>query len=213
MQIVLATDIFGETSWTQALVGKWREQGHQVLFVSPYAENFQFTGEAEAYAKFVEVGGFDTYCHKITAELQQEFTQVPDLYVGFSAGGAALWRVLSAVDSCSQNHLIAFYPGQIRHHLNLSPKITTSLVLPKLEQHFDLSSVIEYLVTKPEVNIIQNGKLHGYANPESDQYEPSASGKVFDLLCDVTKCATASSFSQATLLLSEDHKIVKPIER
>lgn len=213
MQIVLATDIFGETKWTQAIVVKWRKQGHQVLSVSPYEELLQFAGESEAYAQFTEAGGFDAYCHKITRLHQEKLMQSQALYIGFSAGGAALWRVLSEVESGTQSHLIAFYPGQIRHHLDLSPKVATSLVFPKQEQHFDLSPVIEYLVTKPEVNIIQNGKLHGYANPESDQYDQSASSKVFDLLCDVSKCANAASFSRASLLLSEDHKIVKSITR
>lgn len=213
MQILFATDIFGETEWTQSLVVKWREQGHQVLLVSPYNECFQFDGESAAYAKFIEVGGFEAYCKKIVALYQNKLMPAPELQIGFSAGGAALWCVLSEVSHINQSHLIAFYPGQIRHHLDTLPSVTTSLVLPKLEQHFDLSLIIEYLVTKPELNIIQNGKRHGYANPESEQYDQAASDKVFELLCDTSKCVNALSFSKAMLLLGEDHKLVKSIAK
>lgn len=190
MQIVFASDIFGFTPWTQRLTQHWLNIGYKVALFTPYSKAVDgaikdlalqaFSCEKQAYQAFSAEGGFEYYCDHIAASLPKPTE--PCLYLGFSAGGAALWRVLSQCSAAKTSHLLAFYPGQIRHHLTMLPPIATTLVLPQREEHFDLSVVIEYLVTKQQVNLIQNHCLHGYANPDSKNYNSSVSNALFDVL-------------------------------
>ena len=174
----------------------------------PYKQQFDFSGETQAYAKFTEHGGFDAYCDTLNKALANDLMAKPVLFVGFSAGGAALWKVLSERVGHTNSHLIAFYPGQIRRHLSKQPTVNTSIVFPKLEQHFDLSAVIEYLVTKPALNLIQNKFLHGYANPSSENYHSAASQAAMDVLCNIDVSSSAQKFCHAMTALQDEHKLL-----
>lgn len=208
MQIVLATDIFGVNNWTRAFVTMWKKQGYKAFAVTPYNHEFIFSGESEAYEKFNKEGGFEAYCSKLKRELAKSVRASPVLFIGFSAGGAALWKVLSEVEAHEKSHLIAYYPGQIRHHLVQQPNIVSSLIFPKLEQHFDLSQVIEYLVTKRNLNIVQNELLHGYANLYSEKYDKRASDELSKLLAQPDICLCPRRFSEALQSMTGEHKLI-----
>lgn len=208
MHVVLATDIFGESDWTLKLKRVFSDQGYQVSLVTPYEQRHTLQSEADAYALFTQYGGFDNYCEKIQQVVSAQL-DIPCLYLGFSAGAAGLWRVLADQVVSNQSHLLAFYPGQIRHHLDLTPSVATSIVFPKQEQHFDLSKVIEYLVTKPKLNLIQNKLQHGYANPSSDNYNKEASDELMRLL-STSKCLLEpAQLITEVLKLNEQHKVIQ----
>jgi hypothetical protein len=82
------------------------------------------------------------------------------------------------------------------------------LVFPKLEQHFDLSAVIEYLVTKPELNVIQNSLLHGYANPYSGNYDFLASTELEELLSDVECYLNGNTLNGVIQKLHGAHQVL-----
>jgi len=206
MQIFLATDIFGQTAHVEMLTKGWQTAGHQVELISPSDMNEQFVDEASAYEAFSKSGGIEHYVERIKAGLTKYNLEIPIMFIGFSAGGAALWRALSDIETAVKSHLIAFYPGQIRHYLDLQPKLPSTLIFPRLEQHFDLTKVIEYLVTKPSVKVIQNEWLHGYANPQSKNYSQSDSETSLQLLTNVELCIEPESFSNGLTKLNASYR-------
>ncbi len=194
--VILTTDIFGQTQWCDNLLHSWQHQSADVVCISPYPPHFDidFQTESEAYQAFTNQGGIDTYVDKIHTTLSQALnTKINKqgykkvMAIGFSAGAAALWKVLSVSEIVSSNieHAIGFYPGQIRHYLDLQPNTHFSIIFPRAEKHFDLTPVIEHIVTKQNVNLIQVGFEHGYANPSSDGFNALASSELLRLLSDV----------------------------
>lgn len=208
MRVVLATDIFGQSDWTLKLERALLAQGYQVSLVTPYEQRHAWQSEADAYAMFTQDGGFDNYCEKIQHVVSAQLNS-PCLYLGFSAGAAGLWRTLADQVVSNKSHLLGFYPGQIRHYLDLMPSIATTMVFPKQEQHFDLSKVIEYLVTKPKLNLIQNKLQHGYANPSSDNYNKKASDQLMRLLSTSKSLLEPAQFITEVLKLNEQHKVIQ----
>lgn len=204
MKIVLVTDIFGTNEWILRLKYAWLEQNYNVKMVSPYDEQYEFQNETEAYETFTNLGGFDRYCEKLNKELSND----ANLYIGFSAGGAALWRCLKNINVKSSSHLIAFYPGQIRHYLDIEPSLDSTIVFPQSEQHFDLTKVIKHLVTKPKVKLIQNSLQHGYANPSSKNYNKNASEQLLVFLSESDNLTTSSQLSAKVLQLQNEHKAI-----
>lgn len=194
--VILATDIFGQTQWCDNLLDSWQQQSADVICINPYPPQYDiaFKNESEAYQAFTAQGGIDAYVDKIDTVISQTLKAEIDqkrykkvVAIGFSAGAAALWKVSALSETGGNNiqHVIGFYPGQIRHYLDLQPKPHFSIIFPRAEKHFDLTPVIEHIVTKQNVNSIQVGLEHGYANPSSDGFNALASTELLRLLCDV----------------------------
>jgi dienelactone hydrolase len=216
--LVLITDIFGETNWCQSLIQTWRAKGHNVICISPYIAPYDsltdvtlFANEEQAYQQFQLSGGIDSYAEKVEQALQQATpeTNEPIICVGFSVGASALWQVaaMSFVKD-KVKHCIGFYPGQIRHSLELTPQIPFSLVFPESEDHFDVETVIQHLVTKQNVDVIQVGLKHGYANPQSDNFNDLASRELTQLLAQVLTQTLdePKSFMQQLSLQTHEYK-------
>jgi dienelactone hydrolase len=198
--LVLITDIFGETNWCQSLIQAWRAKGHNAMCISPYTAPYispndsltdvtLFANEEQAYQQFQLSGGMDSYAEKVEQALQQATpettpeTNEPIICLGFSAGASALWKVAAkSFDKVALTHCIGFYPGQIRHSLELTPLCPFTLVFPGSEDHFDVEAVIQHLVTKQNVGIVQVELKHGYANPQSDNFNDVASRELTELL-------------------------------
>ncbi|GHB74226.1 dienelactone hydrolase [Psychrosphaera saromensis] len=193
--LVLITDIFGETNWCQSLIQSWRAKGHNAMCLSPYINPYiatydsltdatLFANEEQAYQQFQLSGGIDKYAEKVEQALQQVTeTNEPIICVGFSAGASALWKVAAkSFDKVALTHCIGFYPGQIRHSLELTPLCPFTLVFPGSEDHFDVEAVIQHLVTKQNVGVVQVELKHGYANPQSDNFNEVASNELTELL-------------------------------
>jgi len=187
--LILVTDIFGETNWCQSLIQAWRSKGHNAMCISPYIAPYDsltdatlFANEQQAYKQFQLSGGMDSYADKVVQVLQQVTeTNEPITCVGFSAGASALWRV-SALNTITLTRCIGFYPGQIRYSLELTPLCPFTLVFPGSEDHFDVEAVIQHLVTKQNVDIVQVELKHGYANPQSNNFNDLACKEVTELL-------------------------------
>lgn len=197
--LVLITDIFGETNWCQSLIQAWRSKGHNAMCLSPYTDTDTaaydpltdvslFADEQQAYQQFQLSGGIEKYTEKVAHALQQikvEKNQ-PIICIGFSAGASALWKVAAESSNADKlTHCIGFYPSQIRHSLELTPLCPFTLVFPESEKHFDVEAVIQHLVTKQNVELVQVELKHGYANPSSDNFNEVASSELTELLAQV----------------------------
>lgn len=193
--IVFVTDIFGESSWTDNFSTSFSDSA-EFHVISPYSTRLDLADEKDAYQAFTVSGGIEAYVSKVKARLfsmPKEHT----LFIGFSAGAAALWKVLADNNVANENsHFIGLYPGQIRHYLDLEPQIDTSLIFPISEQHFDLTPVLSSLRGKANTRIWQNALQHGFVNPSSDNFHLQASQEVVGWCQNKDKLFTANAFSQ-----------------
>lgn len=169
MQIVLATDIFGLTSHVEVIAAHLRQKGQLGEIFSPFTGLQSFTDEETAYQFFLRAGGVEAYSEKIAAGLQA--VESPQVCVGFSAGAAALWRVLAQPGADNIERAILFYGSQIRDAAELQPQCETLLVFPAEEPHFSVPELIKRLQGRPGITCTQVPWQHGYMNRLSRNFD------------------------------------------
>ncbi|WDD97663.1 dienelactone hydrolase family protein [Thalassomonas actiniarum] len=186
MQTFIITDIFGVTDKLFAYRQQLERCGCRVQIIDPYqGEKQEFTSEQIAYQRFNLDCGFEAYVSQISAALADSSRE--KVILGFSVGAAAAYKALDKLSpGCAQEmvvrHLIGFYPGQIRHHLDINPRCPVTLVFPRNEQHFALDKVISCLTEKPRVCCIRTPFAHGFMNPLSVNYHQAAANHYFGQL-------------------------------
>lgn len=170
MEIVIAADIFGETRHLQQWSRTLADDETKVTIVSLDGEiNNDCIDESALYSKFVELGGVEAYSLKIVELLGSIDKDV--FIIGFSAGAAACWRALAEETNSNLQSFVGFYPGQIRHYLDLKATIDTHLIFPKQEKHFDLAPVVKSLKSDPLCRCYESPYNHGFMNPMSDGFD------------------------------------------
>lgn len=176
MNLVLVTDVFGITDGLLALSSQL-----DAVIVDPYAgAQMHFSDEAQAYAYFCEHVGIDTYLQLFSANLGQR--PAVTVAVGFSVGASVLWRYAANPVSGKLQRGYCFYGSQIRHSLNLVPKFPLQLILPKVEQHFNVAELAADLADCENLTIVKTEYLHGFMNQCSVNYDEQAQGQQLRLL-------------------------------
>jgi len=171
MHIVFVTDIFGQHAGLDEFIHSCKPATFSII--DPYqSARLTFTDEAQAYQTFLVLCGHQAYTQLIAEKIRQ-FTQ-PCIIIAFSAGASATWQALSATNTELMKHFIGFYPSQIRHHLHLTPYVSTQLFFPVHEKHFSVDDVIQALSEKPTVQCIKTNYLHGFLNPLSLNFDQSS---------------------------------------
>ncbi|WMO13773.1 dienelactone hydrolase family protein [Pseudoalteromonas piscicida] len=169
MAILIVTDIFGYTDHIDRFA---TSLGSGVQVLSPFIEEPNSVSESDCYELFLAQCGHRLYADKVSAAISE---YKPKLIIGFSAGGAAAWIALSEQGaSHSVEQLIAFYPSQIRNHLNIKPSCDVSIFFAQVESHFDVEPVIEQLKDKKGLDCIRTRYLHGFMNKLSGNYDEYA---------------------------------------
>jgi len=183
MHIVFVTDIFGQQTCLDEFIYSCRPVTFSII--DPYqTRKLTFIDEAEAYQTFLTQCGHQTFAQLI-AEKINLLTQ-PSIVIGFSAGASAIWQALSEINNDFVEHFIGFYPSQIRHHLHLTPNVTTQLFFPAHEKHFSVDEVIQSLSKKPTVECIKTNYLHGFLNPLSLNFDQTSSQYFIEKLSKIT---------------------------
>lgn len=170
MKLIFVSDIFGLTASLVELVNGIVLQNFEYQIIDPYAgEIKQFEDEKLAYAAFQASGGMQGYIQKLNSFI---LSYAPvDMIIGFSAGGAAAWKAIQNIDDKIVGRLIAFYPGQIRHFLDVTPVIPCELIFPESEAHFDVHEVIKILQPISSVSCERTIWQHGFMNPLSSGFD------------------------------------------
>jgi hypothetical protein len=158
---LIATDIFGETKQVKEFAGSLGEN-QTVKIVSPYQNQPVFCIEKLAYQHFCLVGGIDHYKNILRSTLLA--SSECKVIIGFSAGAAALYALLSEVELNKKPQIYLFYPSQIRHMLSLEPKINCNIIFPASEPHFDIKAVIDDLKRRSQIKIQHTHYQHGFMN-------------------------------------------------
>lgn len=169
MNILIASDIFGETAAHFTLCQQLALR-HNVTSVSPYRHTPpKFKTDAEAYSYFLASGGMEQYLNKISTLVNRATI---DIAIGFSAGGAAVWAGQHSLPTLKK--AIAFYPGQIRHYLEVQPIVPWHIVFAHYETHFDQNQIIDVLLPKTALSLYRAPYRHGFVNPDSQQFNHTA---------------------------------------
>jgi len=167
IKIVVVTDIFGQTKALDELVN---QLSGNICIVDPYKEvRLSFDDDQQAYEYFIQSGGMQAYITSLASNLK--LLKEPYLLIGFSAGAAAAWHYLAAADNYCRAAAL-FYGGQIRHYTGLEPLVETTLIHPKMEEHFDLKEIEAQISNQAKVNIVSTKYLHGFMNELSKGFNP-----------------------------------------
>lgn len=179
MNILLAADIFGNCPTFQRIITELSNTA-SVVSVTPYQNQVkQFASEDEAYDAFLSAGGMEEYIKRIhVISEQQQF----DVLIGFSAGGAAIWAAQTYFKHVQ--HAIAFYPGQLRHYLDVTPNTNWSLIFANHEKHFDQATIIEKVIQYQSVAACRSPFEHGFINCASNAFNQQASDHFIAMLKD-----------------------------
>lgn len=169
--VLVASDIFGISDALLTLVED-ANISEQAMLVSPYKlTHHRFKNEAHAYQCFVNEGGIEAYIVRLTKVVSTH----PEIkyVIGFSAGGAAMYRVMSHL-SAINIRLTLFYPRQIRYYLDKQPCCPCHIIFPESEKHFALPKVITALRPHSALTLEQNTYQHGFMNKDSTGFNQSA---------------------------------------
>ena len=168
--LLIASDIFGNSPETQIQANSLAKMLNiEVQIITPYYTEQRFEDENEAYGTFINAGGIDAYIAKIK---QFKKPEKVTYLLGFSAGAAALWCASNMFYKAKQQTLL--YPGQIRHYLDLSPQISTQVLLAKYEPTSCVATIAATLASKTMVIAQVTHHSHGFINPQSVGYDKCA---------------------------------------
>ncbi len=169
MNLLIATDIFGQSLHTDELRQQLAHTRNEVTVIDPYfGQRYNFIDEAAAYQHFSETLSIDEYAQELATHIAN--SNQPVTVLGFSAGATAAWAVAAQLTENTLIKMIGFYGSQIRYLDKLTPNCPCQLVFPKLEQHFNLQPLITNLQTKENVLCTSTPYLHGFMNPLSSNF-------------------------------------------
>jgi len=174
-----------------------------IHIIDPYqGENMNFENEEVAYSHFTEQVGLERYTqhlHSIlvlanktrlnkTSPATTQAVQSPidqSLYlnkqqqctkctvIGFSMGASALWTISNNND-INIDEAFYFYGSQIRHWMDINPKIKGTVILPISEPHFDVNALQIKLEEKNMLSVIRCDYHHGFMNENSTNFNQHA---------------------------------------
>jgi dienelactone hydrolase len=169
--VLFASDIFGISDAFLSLLEDV-DVSDIAIYDSPYLQpQIHFETEKQAYQCFQDNGGIDAYILRLTKRLKSH--ENIQHVVGFSAGAAALYKVMSNLPD-NNIHVTLFYPGQIRYFLDKHPNNPCHIIFPNTEPHFPLSEVIKVLKQQSQIQVEQNIYEHGFMNKNSTGFDQGA---------------------------------------
>ncbi len=173
MKILILTDIFGKNSIPKEL------QLKTITIYEPYEIDNKIADENKLYKKFIDNCGHERYFQQVYKKVME---LKPDIIIGFSIGGSVAWR-LSNLNISSK--VVCFYPSQIRNHLDIIPKVDTTIIFPKKEKHFNLEEIIQKLSQKKNLTIINSSASHGFVNSKSKNYNKNEQDKYIQFILNL----------------------------
>jgi len=168
MQHIIVSDIFG---LTDELVALSEQIAHNPIILDPYmGRKHSFSDEQAAYHYFTENVGLNRYASYVFSNVLN--LKEPASIIAFSVGGAAIWQYSDKLNATYVKQAHLFYSSQIRNMLNVRPAIPVNVIVPRLEEHFSVSSMAESLNKLDNVSTEQCTSLHGFMNKLSCNFNP-----------------------------------------
>ncbi|CAM4338002.1 dienelactone hydrolase family protein [Pseudoalteromonas ostreae] len=167
MKYIIVSDIFGKTAHLSNFAKQFTAKS---IIVDPYDGQLQSVSDEQSqYDFFITACGHDNYFNKLNIILSR--VAEPTTLIGFSAGGTAAWRSQAIVKNSQIKKLVAFYPNQVRHYLDLPANVACEFIFAKQEAHFDIHPVIACLEQQIKVQCQQVDYGHGFMNPLSKCFD------------------------------------------
>lgn len=181
MDLIIAADIFGRTGALEEIAARLSSDTINATIIDPYAgRRIHFESETQAYAYYQENIGLQGYRDSILEALSRTGH---DLHlVGFSVGASSIWALSEEISSGIKLRATCFYGSQIRHQVDVEPKIPMHLYFPRYEPHFDVSTLISILSSKKLVTCSVVPYLHGFMNRKSINFDLSGYTHHMDIL-------------------------------
>ncbi len=173
MQLMIAADIFGTTQDLEDIAAQISPNSKKTTIVDPYEGVYQnFENEAAAYSHFQQKAGMARYKDVV---YETTLNKKEDMYlVGFSVGAAAIWAISDQFGPKPDRKAICFYGSQIRHFMDVDPKIDIELIFPECEPHFDTNDLVAQLSLKAHVTCRTVPYSHGFMNRRSVHFDQLA---------------------------------------
>ncbi|WP_416307833.1 dienelactone hydrolase family protein [Neptunicella sp. SCSIO 80796] len=167
---IVVSDIFGRTG---ALEHFCADLGFVTQIVDPYqGSDMAFANESEAYQYFISEVGLPRYTQLLQSALSRNNNATR--LIGFSVGAAAIWQNSHRLKDIGIQQAVCFYGSQIRHATDIEPDINLTVVMPQTEAHFCVDKLSAQLVSKPSVQVLPSGYMHGFMNKLSNNFSPDA---------------------------------------
>ncbi len=169
MHRIVVSDIFGKTPALEQLC---KAVGENVDIIDPYAGKYMnFANEENAYEWFVTKIGLDAYCAFLHDRIER--ISSPATLIGFSVGASAIWRLSGSLGPEKTVRAICFYGSQVRHMLEIDPRIPVEYILPEYEPGFNAGELAVHLSKKKNVMLHRTPYMHGFMNALSTNYSKS----------------------------------------
>lgn len=172
MNLIVVTDIFGNTSVLNEFCNQFSEFYNETIVVDPYDEKIMnFDNEQNAYQYFQQHCGIGN----LTEKLEKEIVKSDSIFdiVGFSVGGTSAWVISGKCKLKNIRKIVCFYGSRIREKTDISPNISTKVIFPSFENSFELEPVIQSIENKQNVEAIRSNYLHGFMNKKSVNFSES----------------------------------------
>lgn len=194
INIYIVADIFGITPALLALKDELAtslalaNKSVSFTLVDPYqGQQMNFDNETKAYEYFIEHVAVEKYAQHLYSVLAKQATHISSksqnslkdktraktIVIGFSVGASAMWSISNKAD-LNIDQAIYFYGSQIRHFSDIHPKIESTVILPKREEHFDVDTLQATLENLPLISIKRSRFFHGFMNKNSINFDPQA---------------------------------------
>ncbi|WP_312648319.1 dienelactone hydrolase family protein [Aminipila sp.] len=174
--IIVLHEIYGRNDFIKDVCAEYFEEGFDVYCPNLLAthKTFSYEETEEAYSYFINGSGFDVYSDILCLiqKLKEHYKKV--IVLGFSIGATVAWR---CCESAYCDGIIACYGSRIRDYLNLKPKCQMFLMFAE-QDSFDVNSICEQLLQKPNLEIMRINAQHGFLDKYSKYYNPEKT-KVF----------------------------------
>ena len=168
LNVIICSDIFGQGPHLQTLLDEIDLKGQCKIFDPYNGQEQNFNSESDAYQAFTSAGGVEGYIERLKP-IMAEADEAINL-VGFSAGAVAAYVAINQMHLNPQSRLFGFYPGQIRHYLDMHNRYSCRMIFPKFERHFDLAAVCKELNRKKGLSQEHTDYMHGFMNPLSEGF-------------------------------------------
>ena len=182
MQLIVVSDIFGNTPELQSFIDCFRNLYKKLAIVDPYHGKFiDFVIETDAYEYFQTSCNISSLAEKIIEKVEIHDGQ-SDI-IGFSIGASALWKMSDYRFKQNQvKNAIGFYGSRIRNMINIDPRFKIKLIFPFQEDHFSVDKLMNQLADKDNVHCEKTIYKHGFMNKRSTNFNQSGYSKYLDLM-------------------------------
>ena len=171
MNLIIVTDIWGKSDALLNLANDLSNNIDRIQIIDPYqGQHVKFEDENHAYQHFHKWVGLDSYSQHIENTLLTQDSAFT--LVGFSMGASASWLLSPKLKELKCKQFIGFYGSQIRYLTEIRPSISSRLIFPFKEKHFDVNELLQKLSSTKNLNLEITPYLHGFMNKKSLNFSP-----------------------------------------